>query len=111
VRPVITKWNWGCWSRVLQVARDYKCGIIHIQYQTAAYGMHPAINLLPLRVRREYNRPRILVTFISGNHTVPKAGADIGSTNGWRVTAMPLSRPMRKMNKSCGTGVCLLRHI
>jgi len=75
VRPVITKWNWGCWSRVLQVARDYKCGIIHIQYQTAAYGMHPAINLLPLRVRREYNRPRILVTFISGNHTVPKAGA------------------------------------
>lgn len=85
MRPVITKWNWGCWSRVLQVARDYKCGIIHIQYQTAAYGMHPAINLLPLRVRREYSRPRILVTFhdLREPYLFPKAGSARHWVNQW----------------------------
>jgi glycosyltransferase involved in cell wall biosynthesis len=57
--------------------RAYQSDVLHIQYQTAAYAMHPAINLLPLRLRLNKERPRVLVTFhdLLVPYLFPKAGA------------------------------------
>jgi len=74
--PVVERWNWGSWSRVSITVRELQSDVLHIQYQTAAYGMHPAINLLPLRVRRQLQRPRTVVTFhdVRVPYLFPKAG-------------------------------------
>ena len=49
--PIIEKWDWGSWRRIIGLLSEIRPRILHIQYQAAAYGMHPAINLLPLRLR------------------------------------------------------------
>jgi glycosyltransferase involved in cell wall biosynthesis len=51
--------------------------VIHVQYQAAAYAMHPAINFWPWRVRRlGAGRPRTAVTFhdLKVPYLFPKAG-------------------------------------
>ncbi len=76
VRPVVTRWNWQCWSIVLSTMRQSTPDVVHIQYQTAAYGMHPAINLLPSLIRRIQPGPRLLVTLhdLRVPYLFPKAG-------------------------------------
>jgi glycosyltransferase involved in cell wall biosynthesis len=76
VRPVVSRWNWASWRHVLQTMRASQSDVLHIQYQTAAYAMHPAINLLPLRLRLNKDRPRVLVTFhdLLVPYLFPKAG-------------------------------------
>ncbi len=61
VFPHIDGWNWNAWSELDRMVADWRPDVMHIQYQTAAYGMHPAINLWP----RWSHRPQILtaVTF------------------------------------------------
>ena len=49
VLPVIKKWDWGIWRTVGQLAHEMAVDWLHVQYQTAAYAMHPAINLAPRR--------------------------------------------------------------
>jgi len=51
VHPVIEKWDWGSWRCIIGLLGEIRPDIVNIQYQAAAYGMHPAINLLPLRLR------------------------------------------------------------
>ena len=50
------RWSFRSWHRVASVVAEVGADVIHIQYQAAAYGMHPAANLLPayLRVRRPH---------------------------------------------------------
>ncbi len=76
VRPVVGTWGWSSWAHVLGVAQESHCDVVHIQYQTAAYAMHPAINLLPLHLRLKRNRPRVVVTFhdLRVPYLFPKAG-------------------------------------
>ncbi len=76
VRPIVDRWNWASWRHVLQTAQDRGADVVHIQYQTAAYGMHPAVNLLPLRLRLVGQRPRVVVTFhdLRVPYLFPKAG-------------------------------------
>lgn len=76
VYPIIDKWNWTSWRNILHLMRDFQCDVLHIQYQTAAYGMHPAINFLPLRLHLSKRRPRVLVTFhdLREPYLLPKAG-------------------------------------
>lgn len=62
VIPLGSGWGWRSWQQVIRVTRLLTPEIVHIQYQTGAYAMHPAINLLPWRLRRLPNRPRIVVT-------------------------------------------------
>ncbi len=45
VFPQIDGWGWDVWSELDKVVADWQPDVVHIQYQTAAYGMHPAINL------------------------------------------------------------------
>jgi glycosyltransferase involved in cell wall biosynthesis len=75
-RPIVDRWSWGCWGQVVKTAQDTRADVVHIQYQTAAYGMHPAVNLLPLRFRLLRQRPRLLVTFhdLRAPYLFPKAG-------------------------------------
>jgi len=72
----VSKWNWASWARVLHTARSLCSDVLHIQYQAAAYAMHPAINLLPLRLRLNKRRPRVAVTFhdLRVPYLFPKAG-------------------------------------
>lgn len=75
--PNIEKWDWRCWRGIMSIARDVRADILHIQYQAAAYGMHPAINFLPLRMRlASAGHPRTVVTFhdLRVPYLFPKAG-------------------------------------
>jgi glycosyltransferase involved in cell wall biosynthesis len=49
VYPVVRRWDW-CVARVVrEVVARMRPDVVHLQYQTGMYGMHPAINLLPSR--------------------------------------------------------------
>jgi glycosyltransferase involved in cell wall biosynthesis len=68
---VMTGWGWGCWGKIRMLAREWGLDVLNVQYQAAAYGMHPAINFAP--GRRE--RP-LAVTFhdLRPPYLFPKAG-------------------------------------
>jgi len=76
IYPIVSRWNWGSWKYVLDEVRTLQSNILHIQYQTAGYGMHPAVNLLPLRLRLAKQRPHVVVTFhdLRVPYLFPKAG-------------------------------------
>jgi glycosyltransferase involved in cell wall biosynthesis len=77
VHPVVERWNWGCWGILLELIQRHEPAVIHVQYQAAAYAMHPAINLWPRRLRRAgARRPRSAVTFhdLKVPYLFPKAG-------------------------------------
>ncbi len=77
VHPVVERWNWGCWGTLLKLIERHAPAVVHIQYQAAAYAMHPAINLWPRSLRRAgANRPRTAVTFhdLKVPYLFPKAG-------------------------------------
>jgi len=73
VHRVMDGWGWGCWRQALALARELKLEVLDVQYQAAAYGMHPAINFAP----RRQNRPPVVVTFhdLKTPYLFPKAGA------------------------------------
>ncbi|MCO6449149.1 MAG: glycosyltransferase family 4 protein [Caldilineales bacterium] len=52
-------WGWSSSSVLNRRVESWRPDIVHIQYQTAAFGMHPAINLWPGRHRAT----RTAVTF------------------------------------------------
>ena len=56
--------------------KELRPEVVHIQYQSAAYGLHPAINYLPRRLRLMRRRPRIVTTFhdLRVPYIFPKAG-------------------------------------
>jgi polysaccharide biosynthesis protein PslF len=69
-------WGWGCWESVIAALDRLRPEVLHIQYQTGAYGMHPAINLLPWRLRCLPGRPSVAVTAhdLLPPYLFPKAG-------------------------------------
>jgi len=76
VEPRLERWGWNSWRTILRMAEEMKADVLNIQYQAAAYGMHPAINLLPLRLRARKHRPGVVVTFhdLKVPYLFPKAG-------------------------------------
>jgi glycosyltransferase involved in cell wall biosynthesis len=82
VEPRLERWGWNSWRTVLRTAEELEADVLNIQYQAAAYGMHPAINFLPLRLRTHWKgsllkqRPRVVVTFhdLKMPYLFPKAG-------------------------------------
>jgi glycosyltransferase involved in cell wall biosynthesis len=77
VHPVIERWGWDCLSRLLDLTRRYQPGVVHVQYQAAAYAMQPAIHFWPRRARwLGSNRPCTAVTFhdLKVPYLFPKAG-------------------------------------
>jgi glycosyltransferase involved in cell wall biosynthesis len=71
-----SNWGWRIWRDVRAALELTRPDILHIQYQTGAYGMHPAINFLPWRLRRAGQRPAMVVTAhdLLPPYLFPKAG-------------------------------------
>lgn len=82
---IVPRWGWGCWRHIMHAARRLHLEVLDVQYQAAAYGMHPAINFLP----RAADRPPIVVTFhdLRVPYLFPKAGP----LRGWVVRHMARS--------------------
>lgn len=76
VLRTIAYWDWECWQDVIATLDTQRPDVLHIQYQTGAYGMHPAINFLPWRLRGLPSRPHIAVTYHDTlePYLFPKAG-------------------------------------
>jgi glycosyltransferase involved in cell wall biosynthesis len=71
-----SSWSWPIGRDVRLALQQTRPDILHIQYQTGAYGMHPAINFLPWRLRRIQHRPAVVVTAhdLLPPYLFPKAG-------------------------------------
>jgi glycosyltransferase involved in cell wall biosynthesis len=81
VHSVVQHWGWRCWRPITGLVRRHQPDVLHVQYQTAAYEMHPAINFLPHLVRllarvMPYHPPLLVVTFhdLRVLYLFPKAG-------------------------------------
>ena len=72
----VPSWDYRCLRRIGEIVQATRPDVLHLQYQTGAFGMHPAINLLPLWLRSARNRPRLVVTFhdLRVPYLFPKAG-------------------------------------
>lgn len=72
VHRAVENWGFGCWRQVLRLSSDLNLNVLNVQYQAAAYDMHPGINLVPGRGRR----PPVVVTFhdLKVPYLFPKAG-------------------------------------
>lgn len=76
VCPVVRAWDWLATAPLLQTIVERRPDVVHIQYQTGAYVMHPAINMLPWRIHRLHNAPQVVVTAhdLRVPYLLPKAG-------------------------------------
>ncbi len=72
VHRVVDGWGWHCWKQLTALAGDLALDVLNVQYQAAAYTMHPAINVVP----RPQGRPPVAVTFhdLKVPYLFPKAG-------------------------------------
>ncbi|MCS7178113.1 MAG: glycosyltransferase family 4 protein [Anaerolineae bacterium] len=72
VHRAVPSWRWGCWRGILRVAQETRLELLNLQYQAAAYGMHPAVHFLP----QPSARPPVVVTFhdLRVPYLFPKAG-------------------------------------
>lgn len=69
-------WGFASWPTIASTARATGSQIIHIQYQAAAYSMHPASNLLPGYLRLRLPGIKVVTTFhdLRVPYLFPKAG-------------------------------------
>jgi glycosyltransferase involved in cell wall biosynthesis len=76
VCPAIRRWGWGSWRHLAALLRDLRPDVVHLQYQTGAFGMHPAVNLLPLALRAASRGAPFVATFhdLKDPYLFPKAG-------------------------------------
>ncbi|MCS7039207.1 MAG: glycosyltransferase family 4 protein [Caldilineales bacterium] len=58
----VSRWDWGMWRALDERIASWRPDVVHIQYQTAAFGMHPAVNLWAWRPWRRPT-PLTAVTF------------------------------------------------
>jgi len=86
VLPGRRGWGWRILSDIPACARAAGAEWVHIQYQTAAYGMHPAVNVLPYFLRRHGLRGAWTYHDLRVPYLFPKAGARLRN---W-VTRLPL---------------------
>jgi glycosyltransferase involved in cell wall biosynthesis len=72
----IERWDYSSWPKVEGIIRQTSPDLVHIQYQTAAYGLHPAINLLPFWLHWRLPRLPVITTFhdLRVPYLFPKAG-------------------------------------
>jgi glycosyltransferase involved in cell wall biosynthesis len=77
VHPIVERWDWSCWRVLHDTIGAHSPDVVHVQYQAAAYAMHPAINFWPRRLRwKGLPRPRSVATFhdLKVPYLFPKAG-------------------------------------
>lgn len=78
VHPLVRRWDWRSLSLAMNLIGQIQPDVVHIQYQTAAFAMHPAINFLPWWGRKRLGKraPLFLVTYhdVKVPYLFPKAG-------------------------------------
>ncbi|HSN77929.1 MAG TPA: glycosyltransferase family 4 protein [Anaerolineae bacterium] len=76
VYPDIHSWRWGLAGQVRRLAAEIQPDVLHIQYQSAAFDLHPAINLLPRSLHKSAWPRRVAATFhdLRTPYIFPKAG-------------------------------------
>jgi glycosyltransferase involved in cell wall biosynthesis len=74
VYPVMDHWRWNVLGEGLRWAKKVGADWLHVQYQTAAFGMHPAINIAPAWWRRQGQRVAWTYHDILVPYLFPKAG-------------------------------------
>ena len=76
VQAVVSQWDFGAFPAIARALDQARPSIVHIQYQTAAYGMHPAITLLPrwLQWRRQGLSCVTTLHDLRDPYLFPKAG-------------------------------------
>lgn len=77
VHAAVERWGWQIGPIVREMAREVGAEIVHLQYQTGMYGMHPAINALPApRTVRRFAHASFVTTLHDVRHPYlfPKAG-------------------------------------
>lgn len=74
--PRLERHGWNLWAHVRRMVEEVQPDVVHIQYQSAAYGLHPAVNLLPFRLHLLHKRLPVVVTFhdLKFPYLFPKAG-------------------------------------
>ncbi|MFN8484828.1 MAG: glycosyltransferase [Anaerolineae bacterium] len=82
VSRAVRRWNWPAWGTVRATAAQ--ADIVHIQYQTAAYGMHPVANALPWLLRRR----RIPVVTTYHDTRIPYLFPKAGRVRDWATFAL-----------------------
>lgn len=75
VYPVVKRWRWNMVREVITWAKQIHADWLHVQYQTAAFGVHPAINLAPLWWQRQGFYLGWTYHDIFEPYLFPKAGA------------------------------------
>ncbi|MBM2809931.1 MAG: glycosyl transferase group 1 [Chloroflexi bacterium] len=72
----LTGWGTGAIREIADVVRRIEPDILHLQYQTGAFGMSPVINGLPLLLRTAGVRTPFVTTFhdMRAPYLLPKAG-------------------------------------
>ena len=72
LHPVIGRWGWGALLQVRALARRLRLDLLHLQYQTAAYGLSAPVHFLP-----DVAGVPTFVTFhdLREPYLFPKAGA------------------------------------
>lgn len=104
--PVVAQaggWGWRILKDIPARCREFGADWVHVQYQTAAYGMHPAINSLPYVLRRlarraqglrwqesESERPSARVAWTYHDLRVPYLFPKAGNRLRRWVTRLPL---------------------
>ncbi len=79
VLRVVDGWGWRVWPTVRRAVAG--ADVVHIQYQTAAYGMHPFINTLPWLLRLTPPAP-------SPPSLVGKGAGGLGCTASMTLTSL-----------------------
>ena len=76
VHRIVRRWRWSAIRGLLRMVVMTRPDVIHLQYQTAAYGMHPAINYAPFVLRRRGPWVNVAVTYhdLRVPYLFPKAG-------------------------------------
>lgn len=74
VLPVVQRWDWSVGPMAANLAAEARCDWLHVQYQTAAFGMHPAINLAPPAWQRKGFRVAWTYHDLLPPYLFPKAG-------------------------------------
>lgn len=76
VYPAVTDWGWSSWPRLRRLLEDLRPDVVHLQYQTGAFRMAPAVNLLPLWLRGAGRRRPFVLTYhdLKAPYLFPKAG-------------------------------------
>ncbi|MGB8644783.1 MAG: glycosyltransferase family 4 protein [Anaerolineae bacterium] len=74
VHRIVPRWDWNFLSTLRRILSESQADIVHIQYQTAAFGMNPAINLAPRMLKSP--DAKFVVTYhdLRVPYLFPKAG-------------------------------------